>query len=57
MIQSMTSGNPIKLIIAFTIPLLIGNVFQQIYSISDTIIVGRLLGVNSLAAAARCSFC
>ena len=50
MIQSMTSGNPIKLIITFTIPLLIGNVFQQIYSISDTIIVGRLLGVNSLAA-------
>ena len=50
MIQNMTSGNPIKLIIAFTIPLLIGNVFQQIYSISDTIIVGRLLGVNSLAA-------
>ena len=48
--QSMTSGNPTKLIIQFTIPLLIGNIFQQLYSISDTIIVGRLLGVNSLAA-------
>ncbi|MDO5385751.1 MAG: MATE family efflux transporter [Pseudomonadota bacterium] len=50
MIQNMTSGNPVKLIIQFTIPLLIGNVFQQLYSISDIIIVGRLLGVNSLAA-------
>lgn len=50
MIQSLTSGNPTKLIIQFTIPLLIGNIFQQLYSISDTIIVGRLLGVNSLAA-------
>ena len=48
--QSMTSGNPTKLIIQFTIPLLIGNIFQQLYSISDTIIVGRLLGVNSLSA-------
>lgn len=50
MIQNMTSGNPTKLIIWFTIPLLIGNIFQQLYSISDIIIVGRLLGVNALAA-------
>ena len=50
MIQNMTSGNPTKLIIQFTIPLLIGNIFQQLYSISDIIIVGRLLGVNALAA-------
>ena len=50
MIQNMTSGTPLKLIVQFTIPLLIGNVFQQLYSISDIIIVGRLLGVNSLAA-------
>ncbi len=50
MIQNMTSGSPVKLIIQFTIPLLIGNIFQQLYSISDTIIVGRLLGINSLAA-------
>ncbi len=50
MIQNMTEGNPTGLIVRFTIPLLIGNVFQQLYSISDIIIVGRLLGVNSLAA-------
>lgn len=51
MIQNMTSGNPTSLIVRFTIPLLIGNVFQQLYSISDIIIVGRLLGINALAAA------
>lgn len=50
MIQNMTSGNPTKLILLFTIPLLIGNIFQQLYSISDIVIVGRLLGVNALAA-------
>lgn len=50
MIQNMTSGNPIRLILLFAMPLLIGNLFQQIYSISDIIIVGHLLGVNSLAA-------
>lgn len=50
MIQDMTSGNPTKLIVKFAIPLLIGNVFQQLYNISDIIIVGRLIGVNALAA-------
>lgn len=49
-IKSMTKGNPTKLIIAFVIPLLIGNLFQQLYSIVDTVIVGRFLGVNALAA-------
>lgn len=46
----MTTGNPVKLIVKFTIPLLIGNIFQQMYSISDIIIVGRLIGINALAA-------
>lgn len=50
MIQNMTSGSPTKLIIKFVIPLLIGNIFQQLYSLSDIIIVGRLLGISSLAA-------
>lgn len=50
MIQDMTSGNPAKLIVKFSIPLLIGNIFQQLYNISDIIIVGRLIGVNALAA-------
>ncbi len=48
--KDMTSGNPIKLILLFSIPLLIGNVFQQFYSMVDTIIVGRFVGVDALAA-------
>ena len=50
MTKDMTSGNPVQLIIIFSIPLLIGNVFQQFYSMVDTIIVGRYLGVDALAA-------
>lgn len=50
MTKDMTTGNPVKLILTFSIPLLIGNIFQQFYSMADTIIVGRFLGVNSLAA-------
>lgn len=48
--QDMTSGHPLKLIVKFSIPLLIGNIFQQLYSISDIIIVGRLIGIKALAA-------
>lgn len=50
MTQDMTTGNPVKLILFFSIPLLIGNVFQQFYSMVDTIIVGRFVGVEALAA-------
>lgn len=50
MTNDMTTGNPVKLILLFSIPLLIGNIFQQFYSMVDTIIVGRFLGVNALAA-------
>ncbi|WP_071131501.1 MATE family efflux transporter [Enterococcus timonensis] len=48
--QDMTQGRPYKLIFAFTIPLFIGNLFQQFYNIADTLIVGRTLGENALAA-------
>ena len=50
MTKDMTTGNPVKLILTFSIPLLIGNIFQQFYSMADTIIVGRFLGVKALAA-------
>ena len=46
----MTKGSPLKLIFKFIIPLIIGNIFQQFYSMADTIIVGRTLGVDALAA-------
>ncbi len=47
--KDMTKGNPFGLIIGFAIPMLIGNVFQQIYNVVDTIIVGRYLGEDALA--------
>lgn len=48
--NDMTKGNPLKLLIYFSIPLLIGNIFQQLYSMVDTIIVGRFVGQQALAA-------
>lgn len=50
MINDLTVGNPLKLIIKFAIPLLIGNLFLQLYQISDMIIVGHLISVEALAA-------
>lgn len=41
----MTSGSPGKLILTFAIPLMLGNIFQQFYTIADTMIVGRVIGV------------
>lgn len=48
--QEMTHGNPTKLIVKFSIPLLLTNIFQQLYNLTDIIIVGHLLGVGALAA-------
>ena len=50
MITDMTKGSPLKHILLFSVPLLIGNVFQQLYNIADLVIVGRTLGVESFAA-------
>lgn len=50
MVKKMTEGKPLTLILQFMIPLLIGNVFQQLYNITDVIIVGRTLGIEALAA-------
>ena len=49
-VQSMTSGSPLRLILVFMVPLLLGNLFQQFYNIVDAMIVGRLLGADALAA-------
>ena len=49
-VKSMTSGSPGKLIFAFSLPLMIGNIFQQLYTIVDTMVVGQALGVQALAA-------
>ena len=46
----MREGNPVKQIVQFTIPMLLGNIAQQLYSTVDSIIVGRYVGDNALAA-------
>lgn len=48
--RDMTEGSPTKLILAFLIPMLFGLLFQQLYNMVDTIIVGKYLGVKALAA-------
>lgn len=49
-IKNMTQGNPKKLIFTFAIPLMAGNIFQQLYTVVDTMVVGKFLGVGALAA-------
>lgn len=46
----MTQGNPLKLILRFAIPVFVGNLFQQVYTITDRIIVGRFVGANAFSA-------
>ena len=50
MTKDLTHGSPARLILQFAIPLLFGSLFQQMYNMVDTIIVGRFLGVDALAA-------
>ena len=47
---NMTHGNPTGLLLRFAIPMLIGNIFQQLYTLADSVIVGQFLGANALAA-------
>ena len=47
-VMDMTEGSSMKLIMKFSVPLLIGNLFQQVYSLVDSIVVGRHLGANAL---------
>ncbi|MGM0165240.1 MATE efflux family protein [Enterococcus sp. AZ135] len=48
--KELTHGNPAKLIILFALPLFVGNVFQQFYSMVDMVVVGQTLGKDALAA-------
>ncbi len=48
--KSMTQGSPGTLIFTFALPLMLGNIFQQLYTVVDTMVVGKYLGVNALAA-------
>jgi putative MATE family efflux protein len=46
----MTQGNTAKILITFAVPMVLGNIFQQLYNTTDAIIVGRFIGKNALAA-------
>ena len=46
----MTEGSPIRLLISFALPLMVGNVFQQLYTVVDTAVVGQFVGVSALAS-------
>lgn len=50
MTKNLTEGDPARLIFFFALPLVAGNMMQQLYAFIDTLIVGRFLGVNALAA-------
>ena len=43
----MTKGSPFRLIVKFIIPIILGNLFQQLYNLADTVIVGRFVGVQA----------
>ena len=47
---NMTQGRPLKLLVRFAIPLMFGNIFQQLYIVADTAIVGKGVGMDALAA-------
>ena len=50
-VKDLTVGSPMKLILSFMLPLLFGLLFQQFYSMVDTVVVGKFLGVDALAGA------
>ena len=50
MMTDMTKGSPFKILLKFVIPLLLSMVFQQMYNLADSVIAGRYLGVEALAA-------
>ena len=50
----MTVGSPLRHIVLFTLPLLIGNLFQQFYNVVDSLVVGNYVGADALAAVGTC---
>lgn len=48
--RNMTEGSPFPLIVTFALPLMVGNIFQQMYTVVDTMVVGKALHVQALAA-------
>ena len=48
--MDMTEGKSLPLILTFALPMLLGNIFQQLYNLADSVIVGKLVGADALAA-------
>ena len=49
-VKDMTKGNPTQLLLSFTLPMIVGNIFQQLYNLVDSMIVGKFVGADALAA-------
>lgn len=49
-VKNMTSGSPLRILFSFALPLMVGNVFQQLYTLVDSMVVGKALGLKALAA-------
>ncbi len=54
--RELTKGNPAKIILFFAVPIILGSMFQQLYSMVDTVIVGRTIGVDAIAALGATSY-
>ena len=54
MTKNLTEGNPLRLILAFSLPVLLGNLLQQFYNMVDSIVVGRFVGANALGSVGVC---
>lgn len=55
MVRDMTTGKPLKVITAFAVPMFVGNIFQQIYNMVDSVVVGNFVGADALAAVGSCA--
>lgn len=55
-VKNMTQGKPLQLILMFAMPLMLGNILQELYTIVDTIVVGQFLGVKALASMGAASW-
>ena len=53
-ITDMTQGSPLKHIVSFTLPLMVGDIFQLLYNLVDSVVVGNYVGADALAAVGTC---
>lgn len=50
MVKNLTNGKPLKLLFFFALPMVLGNLFQQLYNMVDSMVVGKFVGEDALAA-------